>query len=120
MTDLNAHDFQHDGLTFRAFAAGTGAPVVFLHGVGSRASNFHDVMRPMASDFRVIAYDMRGFGATGAPPDRDITHQLWADDVAACLDHFGLQSAYLVGWSLGATIALNFASQHPDRVRAMA
>jgi 3-oxoadipate enol-lactonase len=120
MTALTARDFQHDGITFRAFTAGTGAPVVFLHGGGSRASNFRAVMTLMSADFQVIAYDMRGFGETGAPLDREITHQHWADDVLACLDHFGLPSAYLVGWSLGATVALNFASQHPGRVGTMA
>lgn len=120
MRGLKTGRFQHDGLNFRTFSAGAGAPIVFLHGGGSRASNFRAVMEQLSAEFFVIAFDMRGFGETGADVARPITHQDWADDVAACLDHFRLGQAFLVGWSLGATVALNFASQHPERVRAMA
>ncbi len=62
---------------------------------------------------------MRGFGETGADA-RLLTHQLWASDVAACLDHFELRQAFLVGWSLGAAVALNAASRYPERVEGMA
>ena len=117
---LKAGFFTHDGLRFRTFEAGRGAPIVFLHGGGSRASNFHQVMERLAPQFHVIAFDLRGFGETGADMDRPITHQIWAEDVGACLDYFGIAKANLVGWSLGATIALNFASQFGAHVERMA
>ncbi len=116
---LKADFFAHDGLRFRTFEAGRGTPIVFLHGGGSRASNFHQVMERLAPRFHVIAFDLRGFGDTGADLERPITHQIWAEDVGACLDHFGIEKTNLVGWSLGATVALNFASQfgvHVDRM----
>ncbi len=117
---LNAAFFEHDGLRFRTFAAGSGAPIVFLHGGGSRASNFRRMMEILAQRFHVIAFDLRGFGETGADPGRPITHQTWAEDVGAVVDHFGIARANLVGWSLGATVALNFASQFPARVDRIA
>ncbi len=120
MTTLTPETFTHDGLCFRTFAGGAGDAIVFLHGGGSRAGHFLGVMERLAPDFRVIAFDMRGFGETGAHPARAITHQTWADDALACLNHFGLETCTVVGWSLGAAIALNLASQHQARVSAMA
>jgi pimeloyl-ACP methyl ester carboxylesterase len=112
--------FRHDGLDFHGIAAGSGPPVVMLHGGGSRASSYAAMMGELADRFRCLAYDMRGFGDTGAPPGRAITHTLWAEDLGACLDCNGIERTFLVGWSLGATVALNYASRYPDRVRAMA
>jgi 3-oxoadipate enol-lactonase len=119
MSELTVGKFLHDGLSFRTLVGGSGAAIVFLHGGGSCASNFRSVMQQLSAEFRVIAYDMRGFGETGADA-RPLTHQLWAGDVAACLDHFELRQAFLVGWSLGAAVALNAASRYPERVEGMA
>lgn len=120
MSPLEAINFQHDGLRFAGLAAGRGDPLVLLHGGGSRASNFATLMAHLSKDFRVYAYDQRGFGATGALPTSDITHQAWANDVDAFLDHIGTKRAFICGWSLGATVALNYASLRPERVIALA
>lgn len=112
--------FEHDGLRFAGLAAGHGDVLVLLHGGGSRARNFTEMMSHLGQHFRVYAFDLRGFGETGAQPDTVISHQAWADDVEAFLDHIGARRAFICGWSLGATVALNFASQHPDRVIALA
>jgi pimeloyl-ACP methyl ester carboxylesterase len=119
MTAIDQHQFQVGGLTFHYSVAGEGAPLVLLHGGGSRASHFHAVMRLLAPRYRVYAYDMRGFGDTGLIPGQPFVHQDWAEDVGHFLDHVGLQAAPLVGWSLGATVGMNFASQNPERVPAL-
>jgi len=112
--------FTRDGLTFHGVTAGTGDTLLLLHGGGSRASNFDAVIPLIANSFRVVAYDQRGFGATGARTNDAITHQAWAEDAIACLDHVGAESAYVCGWSLGSTVALNMTSQFPNRVKALA
>lgn len=109
-----------DGLVCHYLAAGSGEPVVMLHGGGSRASNFAEVMASLGEDFAVYAPDLRGFGATQAVPGAPITHDLWAADTIALLDHLGLERMRLVGWSLGATVALNVASRLPGRVASIA
>jgi 3-oxoadipate enol-lactonase len=118
MVDFRGGSFRHDGLEFRTIEAGSGPPVVFIHGGHSRGEHFRGVMARLAPQYRVIAYDMRGYGATGADA-RPITHQDWAGDLIACLDHFGLQAPVLVGWSLGACTALEAIAGHPDRARAL-
>lgn len=120
MSSLESISFQHDGLRFAGLAAGQGEPLVLLHGGGSRASNFATLMTHLSRDFRVYAFDQRGFGATGAQATTAITHRAWADDVGAFLDHIGAPRAALCGWSLGATVALNYAARHPERVIALA
>lgn len=109
-----------DGLVCHYLAAGAGDPVVMLHGGGSRASNFAEVMLLLGEHFAVVAPDLRGFGATQTIPGVPITHDLWAKDTIALLDHLGLARVRLVGWSLGATVALNVASQSGNRVKSVA
>jgi pimeloyl-ACP methyl ester carboxylesterase len=121
MAEVTEHSFVlPDGLVCHYLAAGAGEPVVLLHGGGSRASNFAAVMALLGGRFAVVAPDLRGFGATQAVPGAPITHELWATDAIALLDHIGASRAKLVGWSLGATVALNVASRLPDRVSEIA
>jgi pimeloyl-ACP methyl ester carboxylesterase len=120
MSMIEQREIELEGLNFHYSVAGQGKPLLLLHGGGSRASHFHDVMEQLASTFTVVAYDMRGFGDTGALAGEPFDHQTWADDVGRILDHLGWDVAAIGGWSLGATVALNFASQHPGRVCALA
>jgi pimeloyl-ACP methyl ester carboxylesterase len=119
MIPIEQRQFQRGGLTFHYGVVGQGPPLVLLHGGGSRASHFHAVMQALASDYTVYAYDMRGFGDTGLAPGEPFGHQTWADDVGGFLDHLDLPAAAISGWSLGATVAMNYASQNPDRVTAL-
>ncbi len=111
--------FQRDGLVFSGIACGQGPPLILLHGGGSRASTFAELMPMIGGSYRVYAYDQRGFGGTSASASDEISHRAWADDLGACLDHIGSDRAVVCGWSLGAAVALNFASQHSDRVAAL-
>ena len=113
---LQHRRFLHDGMAFSYQVAGQGPYLVMLHGGGSRASHFHRVMLKLANDFTVVAYDQRGFGDTGLRPGAHVDHQIWADDLLALLDHLKIDRAALLGWSLGATVALNVASQQPTRI----
>ncbi|MBM3513122.1 MAG: alpha/beta hydrolase [Alphaproteobacteria bacterium] len=116
---MTPFSFQRGSLTLRGIVAGEGDPLVMLHGGGSRASTFTATVPRLATTRRVIAFDQRGFGDTGAGPDHAITHQNWAEDVIACLDHFGIARTDLCGWSMGAAVALNVASQWPDRISSL-
>lgn len=94
---------------------GSGPPVVFIHGWTQNMSIWDEQVPVFAPKYRVIRYDVRGFGrSTG---DADPTAH--ASDLAALLDSLGIQSATLVGLSMGADIALNFAVNYPRRVNAL-
>lgn len=108
-----------DGLAFNLLSAGAGAPLVLLHGGGSRAGHFTPLMQCLAPHLQATAYDQRGFAATGAAPDTVIDHAHWASDVVAIMDALELDRASLLGWSLGASVALNAAHLYPGRIDAL-
>lgn len=94
--------------------SGSGPDVVFLHaGVADRRS--WSPMTALLPDFRTLAYDRRGFGATTAEPEE----HSWVGDLVAVLDAAGIERCVLVGNSQGGRIAIDAALAHPGRVRAL-
>ena len=69
----------------------------------------------LAKDYHVIRYDIRGFGKSEVPT----RPYSYADDQKALMKHLGLQKASIVGLSLGAAIATDFAITYPDSVQAL-
>jgi pimeloyl-ACP methyl ester carboxylesterase len=96
--------------------AGDGPPMVLLHGGGSRAQCFEEMMPILSREFTVYAYDLRGAGETQRPPEPRISYEVWRADLSAFLDSFGIGEAILVGWSLGAGVVMDFAVHYPKRV----
>lgn len=99
------------------FDSGGGKPaMILLHALGLDWRMWSRVIPRLTPHFRVIAYDLRGFGgAAFAPPVRDLAH--YAQDVAELMDRLALPSARIVGLSLGGSIALELALQQPERVQ---
>jgi len=95
---------------------GEGTPLVLLHGAYmSIPSNWEALIPTLAKTHRVIAVELQGHGRT-ADIDRPITYEAMADDVAALLDHLGIEKAALFGYSMGAGVALQVAVRHADKV----
>ncbi|MGH2445481.1 MAG: alpha/beta fold hydrolase [Candidatus Limnocylindria bacterium] len=94
---------------------GTGRPMILLHGGLASGEMFGPILPDLARNHRVIAPDLQGHGRT-ADIDRPIDIRLMADDVAALIDHLGLDRPDLVGYSLGGGVAFLTASTYPDRV----
>lgn len=97
--------------------AGTGQPVVFLHGLGGTRTAWGPQLRGLAHGFRCIAWDMPGYG--GSAPLEPLTYSGIADSVVALLDTLDIEHADLVGLSFGGMHALHTAIRHPDRVHRM-
>lgn len=95
--------------------AGTGTPLVLIHGWANDLRTWEDQFSAFARDFQVVRYDRRGFGRSTSVGD------LTADptDLAALLDTLGITSAHVVGHSAGARVALAFALAFPGRVRGL-
>ena len=93
-------------------SAGHGRAVVFIHGWALHLREWDDQIRALSPEFRVVAYDRRGFGRSTGFPD------VSADpgDLALLLDTLGIRSAVLVGHSAGADVAYRFAAAFPERV----
>jgi 3-oxoadipate enol-lactonase len=96
--------------------AGTGPPVVLLHGAGIDSRLWDEVFPVLARDHRVIRYDARGLGRSATPsePFR------YETDLGEVLDHYGISRAALAGMSMGGEVALNFTLANPGRVSALA
>ena len=107
------------GVTEHGFyyeARGSGPPVVLLHGFSLDSRMWDGQGAALASRYRVIRYDLRGHGKTTAP----ITVPFAAhDDLRDLLDDLGVQRATLVGLSMGARVAVDFALAYPERVSGL-
>jgi 3-oxoadipate enol-lactonase len=108
-------------VTLAGEEAGTGPPVVLLHGL--TATRRYVVMGSrllQRSGLRVVSYDARGHGdSTPAPDACAYGYELLAEDMRAVLDELGLERAVLVGASMGAHTALRLALARPERVLAL-
>jgi 3-oxoadipate enol-lactonase len=105
-------------ITLNGETAGDGPPVVLLHGLSATRRNVVQGSRALIKrGYRLISYDARGHG-TSSPAPRYEYADLVAD-LAAVLDHLGLERAALVGSSMGAATAMAFTLEHPERVPAL-
>jgi pimeloyl-ACP methyl ester carboxylesterase len=94
---------------------GAGRPMILLHGGLGSGEMFGPVLPTLAERHQVILPDLQGHGRT-ADIDRPIDPRLLADDIAALIDHLGLDRPDLVGFSLGGWVALHTAAKYPAKV----
>src|SRR3546814_16252965 len=99
--------------------AGSGAPLVLLHGIGSAARAFRDQLAVLSAGYRVIAWDAPGYGDSINLPMPQPGAGDYAAALAAFLDALGVTSRHLLGHSLGALMAARFAAAYPQRVRSL-
>lgn len=88
--------------------------VILVHGNVSSSLFWQEVMQDLPSDLRVIAVDLRGFGETESlPVDATRGVRDFSDDLHATLTALGLETAHLVGWSMGGGVVMQYAIDHP-------
>jgi 3-oxoadipate enol-lactonase len=94
---------------------GDGPPVVFCHGRASTHLSWSRQVVSLRDRYLCITYDMRGFGRSTDEAD-DPGLAAHCDDLAAVLDHLGVERTFLVGQSMGGFGVLQFALRYPERV----
>jgi pimeloyl-ACP methyl ester carboxylesterase len=99
--------------------AGSGDPVVLLHGLGATNASMLPTLWDLAADHRVIAPDLPGFGDS-AKPVRSYDAAFYGRWLVAFLDELGIDKAHLVGNSLGGRVAIEAALQAPERAGRLA
>jgi pimeloyl-ACP methyl ester carboxylesterase len=104
-----------NGINLYYESRGSGRPMILLHGGLGSGEMFGPILPTLAAEHRVIAVDLQGHGRT-ADIDRPLDLTLLADDIAALIDHLGLDRPDLVGYSLGGGVAFWTAVQHPEKV----
>ena len=97
------------------FEWGRGEPLLLVDGLADDHRAWRKVLPWLALDHRVIAYDLRGHGQTSAGTPEGSLAQLGAD-LVAFLDALEIDRAHLCGFSLGGTIVMRAAIDHPERV----
>ncbi|HSK16660.1 MAG TPA: alpha/beta hydrolase [Gaiellaceae bacterium] len=98
--------------------AGEGEPVAQIHGAGFGHFNFDLATPELSRHFRVIDYDMRGYGQSDRPVQR-YDMEVWADDLAGLLDALEIERAHVHGTSMGGMIAIVFAGKYPQRTASV-
>lgn len=91
-------------------------PVLLLHGFGASLDTWEPWAQALSTRFRVIRFDLPGFGLTGADPTGDYSDARAMQLLVALMDQLGIDRAAIIGNSLGGRIAWTFAAEHPDRV----
>lgn len=108
----------HDGLNIHALDwGGEGPAAVLLHGGSLTARTWDYVVLALRDDFRLVALDLRGHGASDWADSYPIED--YAADVLTVADGLGIERARLVGMSLGGTVACEFALRHADRTESL-
>ncbi len=121
--DLSSARVQHGEFDSHYLEAGSGSPVLLIHGSGpgvSGRANWQGLMRsPLRERYRLLAPDVVGFGATRARTGIELTHDTRVRHLVGFLDALGLDRVDVVGNSMGGGLALALAHRHPERVRRM-
>jgi pimeloyl-ACP methyl ester carboxylesterase len=101
-------------------SAGSGPPLVLLHGATSSArDNFAAQIPVLARLFRVLAPDARGHASTQWDAGAGFRAETLVEDLGAFTDALALDNVHLLGFSMGGMTALAFSAQHPRRIRSL-
>lgn len=98
--------------------SGNGQPLVFIHGLGSSTRDWELQVAEFCKNFKVITFDLRGHGQSDKPPG-PYSMPLFASDTAGLLKALGIESAHIVGLSLGGGVAFQLALDAPALVKKL-
>lgn len=108
-----------NGLKMYYEVYGSGKPIVLLHGSYMTIPlNWKHIIPLLAKDRKVIVTEMQGHGRTRDIP-REISYEGMADDVSGLLKHLAIDSADILGYSMGGGVAFQVAVRHPEQVRRL-
>lgn len=106
------------GVSLALYEAGSAddQPIVFIHGFTQNALTWDRQFADLGDRFHVIAYDMRGHGASAKPLDAEsyTSSPLWADDIDAVIRARDLEKPILVGWSYGGFVIADYVRKYGD------
>ncbi|OVZ59973.1 hypothetical protein CDO44_10435 [Pigmentiphaga sp. NML080357] len=123
MHTIQERHIRHDGYVTNYLETGDGPPLLLIHGSGpgvsARANWQSTLASELANDFRIIAPDVVGFGATTVADSFCYTHEARVDHMLRFMSALDLERFSMVGNSMGGAVALGLAAKAPQRIRRM-
>lgn len=110
--------FDNDGCQLHYEQYGHGAPVLLVHGLGSSTRDWEYQIAELAAHYRLIAVDLRGHGRSDKPRER-YSIAGFAEDVAALIEHLGLDAVHLVGISMGGMVGFQLGVDRPELLKSL-
>ncbi len=110
--------YKVNGIDLYCELAGSGEPLLLLHGLGSSSLDWDEQIGVYAEHFRVIAPDLRGFGRSSKPPG-PYSIRLFGEDLIALLEQMNIERCHVLGFSMGGAIALQMATHASHRFSSM-
>ena len=108
-----------DGTSYNYLHNDNAPVVVLIHGLGLCRRMWRDHIADFAQDYRVLCYDLVGHGDSAAPSSTaDLS--LYARQLLGLLDHLQIETAAVIGFSIGGMINRRFAIDYPGRLSALA
>jgi pimeloyl-ACP methyl ester carboxylesterase len=107
-----------NGILVNYELTGQGHCVAFIHGAGDNLQMWYEQVPVFSQRYRVLTYDVRGFGQTEFP-ESEVDMPLLAADLRELLRALGIASAFVLGYSMGGRIGLQLALDQPEMVRAL-
>lgn len=107
--------FQSESSSLYYEDQGKGIPILFVHPPILSSRNFLYQQKAFVPAFRVITFDIRGHGRS-TRSEQAVTYDMISQDMLALLDHLEIEKAYIVGYSMGGSVVLNFLLNHPQRI----
>ena len=120
--EITARTVQTDRLAFHLLERGNrqGEPVVLVHGNVSSCRFFDELLAALPAQYYGIAPDLRGYGHSETKAiDASRGVRDWSDDLHSLFDSVGLGPIHLLGWSLGGGVVMQYAIDHPERVKSL-
>ena len=115
--------FDSSGATINYLRAGTGAPVLLLHGYPQTHVCWHHVAPELAQQYTVICPDLRGYGDSSKPPGlpdhSNYSKRAMGQDMVELMTSLGFERFHLVGHDRGGRVAHRLAADHSDHVHTL-
>ena len=88
--------------------------IIIIHGLFGAGGNWHSLSRRFSEKYCVFCLDMRNHG--NSPHSDAFTYELMADDIAEFMDDQGLETAHIIGHSMGGKASMMLAGRHPEKI----